>query len=392
MLDNAAFDVCIGLVFIFLLYSLLATIVQEMLAQLFNLRARNLVKTMRRVLQDSPKRNYTLTFLNFFSDFFDGVGNYFSPLPKDSFLKAFYEYPLIKYMGQNGHNSKPSYIAAADFSETMIHLLRGEMTNNQGNQLMLVQTNLNKNQFVGFTIDLETLSYLKKLVIDSVGDIEKFRAKLEFWYNSMMERSTGWYKRQTQSILFFTGLFVAISFNIDSIAISKILIHNKEIRGQMATLAVSKVTVYGPAPGPSSMDDKALQASLAKMKSDASDVQNILGLGHSPTKVDTSCMTRIKSRFKDLAAEKQLDTAKLRKLANDAGGCQLPDTSGNIYQGGFLFSLLGWIITALAVSLGAPFWFDLLSKIVSLRSAGSPPKDDKTTSSATGDVKIKPVG
>lgn len=392
MLDNAALDVCIGLVFIFLLYSLLATIVQEMLAQWFNLRARNLVKTMRRVLQDSPKRAHKSTFPNFWMDIEFGFHNYFSPLPDRSFLKAFYEYPLIKYMGQNDHNSKPSYIAAADFSETVIHLLRGEMTNNQGNQLMLVQTNLSKNQFVGFTIDPETLTYLKKLVIDSVGDIEKFRAKLEFWYNSMMERSTGWYKRQTQSILFFLGLFVAISFNIDAIAISKILIHNKEIRGQMATLAASKVTVYGATAGTTPTDDKALQASLGKMKSDASDVQNILGLGHAPAKVDTSCMTRMKARFKDLAAERQQDTAKLKKLANDAGGCQVPDTSANVYQGNFLFSLLGWIITALAISLGAPFWFDLLSKIVSLRSSGSPPKDDKAIGSTTGDVKIKPVG
>src|SRR5262249_4522387 len=32
--------------------------------------------------------------------------------------------------------------------------------------------------------------------------------------------------------------------------------------------------------------------------------------------------------------------------------------------------LLGLLATALAVSLGAPFWFDLLNKLVSLRGAG----------------------
>jgi len=39
-----------------------------------------------------------------------------------------------------------------------------------------------------------------------------------------------------------------------------------------------------------------------------------------------------------------------------------------------LTKLLGWIVTALAVSLGAPFWFDLLRKLVNIRNAGQKPK------------------
>ena len=33
---------------------------------------------------------------------------------------------------------------------------------------------------------------------------------------------------------------------------------------------------------------------------------------------------------------------------------------------------LGWILTALAISLGAPFWFDLLNKFIVIRSAVKP--------------------
>jgi hypothetical protein len=36
--------------------------------------------------------------------------------------------------------------------------------------------------------------------------------------------------------------------------------------------------------------------------------------------------------------------------------------------------LLGWLLTAMAVSLGAPFWFDLLNKLVSVRVSGNPPE------------------
>jgi hypothetical protein len=37
--------------------------------------------------------------------------------------------------------------------------------------------------------------------------------------------------------------------------------------------------------------------------------------------------------------------------------------------------LLGWLITAFAVSLGAPFWFDLLNKFVNVRASGKPPEE-----------------
>ena len=39
-----------------------------------------------------------------------------------------------------------------------------------------------------------------------------------------------------------------------------------------------------------------------------------------------------------------------------------------------LIKLLGWTVTALAISLGAPFWFDLLRKLVNIRSSGNKPE------------------
>ena len=55
----------------------------------------------------------------------------------------------------------------------------------------------------------------------------------------------------------------------------------------------------------------------------------------------------------------------------------------------FSVSFFGFIITALAVSLGAPFWFDLLNKLVSIRGSGVKPeeKKDAPKASATNDLK-----
>ncbi len=40
---------------------------------------------------------------------------------------------------------------------------------------------------------------------------------------------------------------------------------------------------------------------------------------------------------------------------------------------GWGFAVLGWLFTAGAVGLGAPFWFGLLQQLVNFRSSGPPP-------------------
>ena len=41
--------------------------------------------------------------------------------------------------------------------------------------------------------------------------------------------------------------------------------------------------------------------------------------------------------------------------------------------GGWVTHLFRWLFTAAAVSLGAPFWFDLLSRVAKLRGTGRRP-------------------
>jgi len=38
----------------------------------------------------------------------------------------------------------------------------------------------------------------------------------------------------------------------------------------------------------------------------------------------------------------------------------------------FRLHFFGWLLTALAISLGAPFWFDLLNKFIVVRSTVKP--------------------
>lgn len=40
-----------------------------------------------------------------------------------------------------------------------------------------------------------------------------------------------------------------------------------------------------------------------------------------------------------------------------------------------LAMIFGWLITSAAASLGAPFWFDTLKRVISVRSSGKAPEE-----------------
>jgi hypothetical protein len=46
------------------------------------------------------------------------------------------------------------------------------------------------------------------------------------------------------------------------------------------------------------------------------------------------------------------------------------------------FALAGWAISALAMTLGAPFWFDLLAKLIKIRGSGAKPESESVPAAA----------
>lgn len=86
MLDSIALNVVISLVFIYSLYSLLVTTLNEIIASFFNLRAKTLEKGIQRMLTDNGDKVNTV-------------------------VDQFYQQPLIKYLGEN-NTKKPSYLTS----------------------------------------------------------------------------------------------------------------------------------------------------------------------------------------------------------------------------------------------------------------------------------------
>ncbi len=408
MFGSEVLDIVIGLIFIYLLYSLFATIIQEIIATHFGFRAKILEKGIMRMVDDDFEKDIispTLQRLQSFLLIFKSKRN------QPPITKAFYGHPLIKYLGEDKWHSKPAYLSSENFSKVIIDLLRGvvkpgddvrskidvALTDGKINWTAIENHSnpeLKSNTTEPVKINKETLSYLQSIWADSQGDVEKFKSKIEDWYNETMERVSGWYKQYTQIILFFVGLIIAITFNVDTLKIVEKLEKDPKLREQLVAQADAYVQTHpnldkelaqqkeenkqdGKGFGKDSASkvnesnsksiqefdiikkrrDSLLNAATDLVKNDISKANNLLGIGHSTQQCQCCCF--------DIA-------------------CQVKC---------FFTSLLGWIITAIALSLGAPFWFDLLNKLIKLRGAVKN-NDDKSsnTGGSTQVPNIKRVG
>lgn len=439
MFSNVGLDVFIGLVFVFLLYSLLATVLQEIVAHFLDLRARMLVKSIR-VMLDDRETNGTTRIARLLYSLWQNMDHFNCPLKPNKFSRVFYQHPSIKYLAQSSWRSKPAYISSFGFSSTLVKILRGDDFDGTEPQMNAIYRTLFQTKRVASgagtnaasaPIEPETLAQIRQLYLDAQKDIDRFKTLLEKWYDELQDRTTGWYKKQSQIILFFIGLAIAFIFNADAIAITTILSKDKKAREDLVNLAVNSQDKYDSLtrkltkihlkdsvqvitgtgkslvagkPADTSTRDKAMNHDTVwryreydtlllsdrqltdaynMVMADINEANNILGLGR---KWKDSCVecAAVKQNLAKSNVSDSLKQALLQFLETEKGKewCGTKCITRGRWlqyhplQAGGLFTILGWILTAFAVSLGAPFWFDMLNKIIRLRATGPKPKDD----------------
>jgi len=336
MFDNVILDVAIGLIFIFLIYSILASILLEFISKMLSLRARNLVRGLRRMLQDDPRKikGTSIKLWDWIVEFGRDFYYYFKPIKEGTLLESFYHAPTIRYLGENSARGLPSSIYPNTFSQTIVHLLRGEGFDSRTQSESVEIWNALQNNTL--TAGEDTLRQLRNHFEDSRHDVVQFKILLEKWFDETMERSTGWYTRQSQILLLWIGLGLAASFNVDCIAIIRILQKDKKAREQLVQMAISRQEEYG-----------RIVATIGR-----------------PEPADSTGKKQLAQ------AQAQLDStrADYNKIKADAEQAQSLMGLGPVPEGQMSWLvLLGWVLTALAISMGATFWFDLLCKLTSFR-------------------------
>jgi hypothetical protein len=304
-------DVAIGLILVFLLVSLICTALTELIEGFLRQRSSNLQQGIREILQDS-----------------EGTG----------LSKKFYEHPLIaglykgKYdMGRT--KNLPSYIPSRLFALVMIDLVQPlssnaeDKTDTTQNPELQAQKN---------TIE----SVIKKMVKLTGADLNLTIAEIENWFNGSMDRIAGWYKRKVQKILIGLGLVIAVSMNVDTIAVFKSLINDTDVRNSLVAAAQE----------------------IAKPKANDEDSSN---------KSARARLEENTKKLRELRLPIGWDWVKPDELSKDpkyVTNYHLAIPEGKTW----FFKIMGWLMTALAVSLGSSFWFDALNKFMVIRSTVKP--------------------
>ena len=330
---GAVLDVAIGLSFMYVMTSLLVTIVQEQLATLMQLRARNLYGAIKNLVADPALLEHpeyrTLA-----------VDLYRHPLMQSLYRRS----PLPAKISSDDFvrlTKLPSYIPSRHFAVALLDVLRGK----------------NASEAIGMdhvlagakeAVDKLPACQLKTTLTLFVADVDPRRAalnerarvvseRIESWFNDSMSRTSGWYKRQAQKMSLAIGFVLAVLINANTFEVAGQLWRDNALRAQVSATAAAYYK-----------DQTAADRGSAPPGSIA------------PRETQTDSVA---ARWNHQMQSLQESSLPIGWKADVAS--MLPKSAA-----GWIALLFGWLVTALATSLGAAFWFDVLGKALQIRGSG----------------------
>jgi hypothetical protein len=224
-------------------------------------------------------------------------------------------YKHVQISGLSGAG-KPSYIPPENFARALLDILFPRAAGD-------LPPTLDEAREIARKMPMGRVQdFVLTLIGEAGNDVGKVRLGIESWFNAGMDRIGGIYKRTTQKIILIVALAICLVANIDAVQIGNRLNSNAVLRSQLVAVA-EKTVAKGSGEATTSAGVVASAADLKALD---------LNLGWAG-----------------------------EKLGNDPALW--------VFR-----KALGILIAALAASLGAPFWFDVLSKFINLRSAGAKPE------------------
>ena len=327
MFGSEILDVAIGLALVFLLLSLICSALREIVEAWFKTRAVYLETGIFELL----RRDRSLV---------QAVYNH--PMVAGLFKG---DYVASKVTERKPHQSTnlPAYIPAANFAQALLDIaargrpapppavgapLAGESALIAGSVRQVdVSGSLARVTVDNIRSTIQNIGQpdVQRVVLGALdrasGDINQAQMHIETWFNGAMDRVSGWYKRRTQAYLVLFGAVFAVAMNVDTIKIARFLYRNESARAALVEMAGTTVR------------DTSIQRAVGSA-------------GAGP-------LTH-------------------RELLKELDELRLPLGWGENRPKGLILAIVGWLMTGVAVSLGAPFWFDLLNKFMVVRSTVKP--------------------
>jgi hypothetical protein len=336
-----AVDVAIGLFFAFFLLSVLCSAINEAIATAFAWRSKTLLAALRSMLADDgamPERARQSGD----QATAPAAGTPAEPPKGDqgadddaadtqgTILTQVLDHPLIRSQvnetdRRGVRRTVPSYLPSRTFALALLDTLTDEP---DASDSAFVQAE----KAIGNVDNPQVRGALTTLLADARGNVARFRDGVEGWFDATMARATGWYKRRTQLSLWVIAAVVTVAFNADAAQIASSLWKDPALRASVVAQAQKAV-------------DDGDQSDLEKAKPNGSGGETLT------TKIDS---------VRELGLPLGWST--------DKSDPRWPDDTV-----GWLAKIAGLLATVVALSLGAPFWFDLLGKVSRLKGTGTPP-------------------
>ena len=305
MFDSAVLDTVIGVVFVVILFSTVCAAVRESVESLLKTRASYLEYGIRELLNDKSASGLVTQLYSHpvVSGLFAGD---YKPAEMDA--RSLFDW---------GRRNLPSYIPAKNFASALIDIaVRGPVGGDPPDA-------------APGKIDLDTIRSsaakienprVARVLLNAVdlaeGDLNRAVANVEAWFDSGMDRVSGWYKRLSSRIIFGIALVLAVFLNVDLIRVSRELYNDDAQRAMVLAYAQSAMP-------------------------------------------DQDMLTNRKKAFEQLSN---------KTFPVGWGG----KTLGQAWDEAGVQNLAGWLFTAFAATLGAPFWFDVLNKVMVIRATVKP--------------------
>ena len=397
MFGSSVLEVAIGVVFVYLLLSLIVTAVTELISGFLKWRANNLWRGLHNLLDSGE----AATWVNALYDHplvngmahpsqFTGSpkGKGPSYIPSRTFAVALLD--VLKDSGSGGEvalnslqaavDNAPATASVADLKKKLqdeIGKLDGTGANGavgavKSKALALLDTVPDdvplaaaKTQVRAWLAkvpadwpllviqhlpekDKKLKQALATLVDESHHDVEKLKTNIETWFNNSMERVTGWYKRKTQAVHLLLAVLVTLVINVDSVLVVNALSQNQALREAVVAEAQAFAKQGQPPAGQPNADIERLQHKISQLDLPVGWIKPDQ-LAYNPKNPDFRNWPglRLHQRTQSQWVDDWWNTSR--------------------------FHILGWLLTAFAISLGAPFWFDMLNKVINIRASGKAP-------------------
>jgi hypothetical protein len=299
-----------------------------------------------------------------------------------SLSDAFYNHPLIKSLARPGDH--PSYVPPKTFALTLLDIFAKGQTAAATAEQRVAQIKASIDNLP----DSDVKKSLQALLVNCTDSVTQVEKKLEDWFDNSMDRVSGWYKNRVQIWTIVIASLVTILANADTIQIAQKLMINPALRDKI----VEEAKTANTANTDQTNSGKSAPTLTAQQKADLSSLAGWTAEFRMLHRLQACADAGLRG-----AGQSQTDC--IAKTGQPDGGSSNPQFvaawNNDAFPGMDLFSailfpwlwaivpghLVGWVFTAIAASLGAPFWFDTLNKFMNVRAAGTAPNEKNSDKS-----------